>query len=96
MMKDPKRLSKITMLSAAAFAGILAGAGAPGCASAPQSGVSSASTQPGTAVARHPTEHHLCQGQNSCKGQGGCHTGNNGCKGKNTCKGKGGCFTLFG
>ena len=70
-MKDPKPLSTITMLSAAALAGLLAGAGAPGCASAPQSGVSTASTQPGTAVARHPTEHHLCQGQNSCKGQDG-------------------------
>jgi hypothetical protein len=28
---------------------------------------------------------------NSCKGQGGCKTGDMGCKGKNDCKGKGGC-----
>jgi hypothetical protein len=28
---------------------------------------------------------------NSCKGQGGCKTGDSGCAGKNSCKGKGGC-----
>lgn len=95
-MNEPKRVSAITALAAAALSGLIAGAGVPGCASAPKSGASVASTQPGAAVVHHPTEHHLCQGLNSCKGQGGCHTGNNGCKGKNTCKGKGGCFTLFG
>ena len=36
---------------------------------------------------------HACNGQNDCKGQGGCKTGNNGCKAKNSCKGKGGCAT---
>jgi hypothetical protein len=39
------------------------------------------------------TEKHACKGQNSCKGKGGCKTGDNGCKGKNSCKGKGGCAT---
>jgi len=34
---------------------------------------------------------HDCKGQNSCKGNGGCKTGDNGCAGKNSCKGKGGC-----
>lgn len=34
---------------------------------------------------------HDCKGLNSCKGKGGCTTGDMGCKGKNTCKGKGGC-----
>jgi hypothetical protein len=34
---------------------------------------------------------HDCKGNNACKGQGGCKTGDNGCKGKNSCKGKGGC-----
>jgi hypothetical protein len=34
---------------------------------------------------------HGCKGLNSCKGQGGCQTGDMGCKGKNSCKGKGGC-----
>jgi hypothetical protein len=28
---------------------------------------------------------------NSCKGQGGCKSGDSGCAGKNSCKGKGGC-----
>ena len=40
------------------------------------------------------TEKHACKGQNSCKGKGGCQTGDNGCNGKNSCKGKGGCATL--
>jgi hypothetical protein len=36
---------------------------------------------------------HGCAGQNSCKGEGGCKTGDSGCAGKNSCKGKGGCAT---
>ena len=36
---------------------------------------------------------HDCAGKNTCKGQGGCKTGDNGCSGKNSCKGKGGCST---
>ena len=28
---------------------------------------------------------------NSCKGKGGCKSGDGGCAGKNSCKGKGGC-----
>src|SRR5258706_4539999 len=36
---------------------------------------------------------HGCAGQNDCKGQGGCKTGDAGCSGKNSCKGKGGCAT---
>jgi hypothetical protein len=36
-------------------------------------------------------ETHDCAGKNSCKGKGGCKSGNNGCAGKNSCKGKGGC-----
>jgi hypothetical protein len=39
-------------------------------------------------------EKHGCKGQNSCKGNGGCKSGDAGCKGKNTCKGKGGCSTM--
>jgi hypothetical protein len=34
---------------------------------------------------------HVCKGKNSCKGQGGCSSGDAGCAGKNSCKGKGGC-----
>ena len=36
-------------------------------------------------------EKHVCKGKNSCKGQGGCSSGDNGCASKNSCKGKGGC-----
>ena len=36
-------------------------------------------------------ETHDCAGKNSCKGKGGCKSGDNGCAGKNSCKGKGGC-----
>ena len=36
---------------------------------------------------------HVCKGHNSCKGQGGCKTGDGGCAGKNSCKGEGGCAT---
>jgi hypothetical protein len=32
---------------------------------------------------------HVCKGHNSCKGKGGCKTGDAGCAGKNSCKGKG-------
>ena len=34
---------------------------------------------------------HDCKGKNTCIGQGGCKTGDQGCKGKNSCKGNGGC-----
>ena len=34
---------------------------------------------------------HICKGQNTCSGLGGCKGGDKGCAGKNTCKGKGGC-----
>ena len=36
---------------------------------------------------------HVCKAHNSCKGTGGCKTGDAGCAGKNSCKGKGGCAT---
>jgi hypothetical protein len=40
---------------------------------------------------KHKCETHDCAGKNSCKGKGGCKSGDNGCAGKNSCKGKGGC-----
>ena len=30
-----------------------------------------------------------CQGVNSCKGKGSCHSASNSCAGQNSCKGKG-------
>jgi len=48
------------------------------------------------ALAADKGETHDCAGKNSCKGKGGCKTGDNGCAGKNSCKGKGGCATKDG
>jgi len=42
----------------------------------------------------HSSDKHDCAGKNSCKGQGGCKTGDMGCKAKNSCKGKGGCNNM--
>jgi hypothetical protein len=83
--------SKRSVVAAAAFAGLLGGTAsrltaAPGQDTpAPQSKSKKAE--------KTVAEKHGCAGQNSCKGKGGCKTGDNGCKGKNSCKGKGGCAT---
>jgi hypothetical protein len=94
------------MLAAAAMGGLLAGAtsrlSASTTAVAPTGSaiVSSHSSTPtaratasraGVQLADGTTDKHDCKGQNSCKGKGGCKTGDNGCKGKNSCKSKGGC-----
>jgi hypothetical protein len=52
---------------------------------------SSAPAKAGQQLASSSSDTQSCKGQNTCKGKGGCKTGDNGCKGKNTCKGKGGC-----
>ena len=72
-----------TLVITAAMAGMLAGTlGTIGCSSSSDSGTSAASSS---------VDKHDCKGLNSCKGKGGCNTGDMGCKGKNSCKGKGGC-----
>jgi hypothetical protein len=73
-----------TLVISAAMAGLLAGTlGTTGCStSKDDSGASASSTA---------SDKHDCKGLNSCKGKGGCNTGDMGCKGKNSCKGKGGC-----
>jgi hypothetical protein len=68
-------------LLATAVAAMLAGAPLAGCRS-------QSSHAQGAAM-----EKHACATHNSCKGMGGCKTGDNGCAGKNSCKGKGGCAT---
>jgi hypothetical protein len=52
---------------------------------------SSATKEAPKPAAGTTAEKHSCKGLNSCKGKGGCKTGDNGCAGKNSCKGKGGC-----
>jgi hypothetical protein len=73
-----------TLIISAAMAGLVAGTITTGCkSSSDNSGKAAASD---TSMSKHD-----CKGMNSCKGQGGCNTGDMGCKGKNSCKGKGGC-----
>ncbi len=72
-----------TLVITAAMAGLLAGTlGTTGCSTSSDSGAS---------VTSPTVDKHDCKGLNSCKGKGGCNTGDMGCKGKNSCKGKGGC-----
>ena len=74
-----------TLIISAAMAGLVTGTMAiTGCES-------EHGDHHGTAASDSSMSKHDCKGLNSCKGQGGCNTGENGCKGKNSCKGKGGC-----
>jgi hypothetical protein len=96
------KVSKSSLVLTAAFTGLLGGtmtrlnAGVVVPGNSPV-GVTSAKSlagqSAGTSFADKKVEKHGCSGQNSCKGNGGCKTGDNGCKGKNSCKGKGGCAT---
>ena len=80
------------LLAGAAIAGILSGGLVAKVSAA-------TSTQPGKTVTaagvladeKKPDADHGCAGKNTCKGKGGCKSGDGGCAGKNTCKGKGGC-----
>ncbi len=85
-----------TLLLAAAGTGLMSG-------TAPTIQPASTPTQNGTLSSARlgmapmtfaDTTKHDCKGMNSCKGQGGCATGDMGCKGKNSCKGKGGCKVM--
>jgi hypothetical protein len=75
-----------------AMTGLLAGTAARAQASSSTS--TGSVLQAGLPLADTATaDTHSCKGKNTCKGKGGCSSGDNGCKGKNTCKGKGGCKT---
>ncbi len=88
-MKRPSTTK--TLLAGAALAGILSGGlVAQAAATATQSG-KTVSLAGVLADAAKPDPDHGCAGKNSCKGKGGCKSGDNGCGGKNSCKGKGGC-----
>ena len=93
-LKTPK-----TLLAGAALAGIMTGGFLA------QANAASVSSLGGTAKSalgihafdkKEKGETHDCAGKNSCKGKGGCKTGDNGCAGKNSCKGKGGCAVKDG
>ena len=70
----------------AAAGGILSGA-TIGCSSSEKKQPASG----GSKDAKATEAKHICKGQNTCKGKGGCQTAENSCAGKNACKGKGGC-----
>ena len=79
-----------TIIAGAAVAGLMSGSFAV------QANAANVSSKAGTSLqlmASDKADTHACKGANSCKGKGGCKTGDNGCKGKNSCKGKGGCAT---
>ncbi|KAB2645675.1 MAG: hypothetical protein DVB27_09405 [Verrucomicrobia bacterium] len=89
-MKRPSTTK--TLLAGAALAGILSGGlvAQAAAATATQSG-KTVSLAGVLADATKPDPDHGCAGKNTCKGKGGCKSGDNGCGGKNSCKGKGGC-----
>ncbi|HEY2124327.1 MAG TPA: hypothetical protein VGG94_02590 [Chthoniobacterales bacterium] len=78
------------IIAGAAVAGLVSGSFAVQTHAANVSSKAGISLQQ---MASHKADKHACKGNNSCKGKGGCKTGDNGCKGKNSCKGKGGCAT---
>ena len=82
-------MTKKAIVAGAAIAGLMSGSFAATTHAAVSTGKPGVSLQLGKAK----SDKHACQGQNSCKGKGGCKTGDNGCKAKNSCKGKGGCAT---
>jgi hypothetical protein len=80
-----------TLLAGAAIAGILSGGLVAKLNAATATKTDKTSIAAGVLADEPKKEVHDCAGKNSCKGKGGCKTGDNGCKGKNSCKGKGGC-----
>jgi hypothetical protein len=80
-----------TILAGAALAGLIAGGFTARSQAASSTGDRPAASDAGQIADEKGGETHDCKGHNSCKGKGGCKSGDNGCAGKNTCKGKGGC-----
>jgi hypothetical protein len=102
MKRSTKIMGSTTgLMAAAAFAGLISGASSHAVAATNgAAGFHARSTVVASAGAKarnlddsSTQATHDCKGKNSCKGQGGCNTGDQGCKGKNSCQGKGGCKT---
>ena len=83
-----------SLLAGAALAGICAGGAFS--AQAAQVSQTDRTVSPAGVLADEKGETHDCAGKNSCKGKGGCKSGDNKCAGKNSCKGKGGCAVKDG
>jgi hypothetical protein len=81
-----------TLLASAAVAGIVAGCVTAKAKPVPTNGAAF-KYYPVAGVMEEVErgETHSCKGTNSCRGKGGCTTGDNGCQGLNSCKEKGGC-----
>jgi hypothetical protein len=79
-------------LAGAAMAGLISG-GLVSTSRAAEPSVGAGAPAP---AEKEKGETHACKGHNSCKGKGGCKSGDNGCAGKNSCKGKGGCAVKDG
>lgn len=98
-MKNTKLQNTKALLAGAALAGIMTG-GFLAKANAASTGASFNKSTLGFDLLEKKDkakgETHDCAGKNSCKGKGGCKTGDAGCAGKNTCKGKGGCAVKDG
>src|SRR6188474_2889924 len=97
-----KRISTTkALLAGAAVAGIITGGFLTSAKAATNSGLvkfdkSQPTADAGVLADKEKGETHDCAGKNSCKGKGGCKSGDKGCAGKNTCKGKGGCAVKDG
>ena len=85
-----------TLLAGAALAGIVSGGFVASVNAATVSKSDKAGVAAGVLAEKEKGETHDCAGKNSCKGKGGCKSGDKGCAGKNTCKGKGGCAVKDG
>jgi hypothetical protein len=84
------KITKNSLVLAAAFTGLLGGTMAR-LSAAPASGSPfSAGLQAESADSKPKVEKHACKGMNSCKGNGG---GSKEEWGKNSCKGLGACAT---
>ena len=79
-----------TILAGAAIAGLMSG-GLVGTLNAATVAAKTNAPSAGVLADEKKGETHDCAGKNSCKGKGGCKSGDAGCAGKNSCKGKGGC-----
>jgi hypothetical protein len=90
-----KQSTSKALLAGAAIAGLLSGGLTAQVNAATDTAKSVVSTA-GLLADEKKGETHECKGHNSCKGKGGCKSGDNGCAGKNSCKGKGGCAVKDG
>ena len=87
------------LLAGAAIAGIASGGFLTPAKAVTNGGLvkfDKSTAEAGVLAEKEKGETHDCAGKNSCKGKGGCKSGDGGCAGKNTCKGKGGCAVKDG